>query len=407
MSGGGEAAARLAREAARDCVRCGACMSVCPVYKAGRREELAARGKLVLLEGLDQGRLSPSRELARSLGRCLLCGRCQANCPNQVASARGIQAGRAYLAQRAGTPFIKRMLLGKLLPHPPRLDLAARAGRLAQAAVPADSGLLLRMPFGEQVAGMPRLADRPFLAQAPTEIPGPAGVPRLGFFVGCVTNYLRPELARRAVKLLARRYTVIIPPGQGCCGLPAGAAGLDQAAADLARRNLDLMAGARVDRIVTVCGSCLHGLTHEASRLLGDSYADLAGRVVEISQVLADEPGLAGGTRPLAQAAAVHDPCHLCVGADVTAEPRRMLESAGVDLAAMEGADQCCGGGGLFAVNEPELSRAVFAPRREAFLQSGAPVLATSCSGCWLQWRQGLGEGARVVHPIELLGLPE
>ncbi len=395
--------AERVREATETCVRCGACMAVCPVYRAGRREELVARGKLNLLRGLADDELAPGPETVKAVGRCLLCGRCQEKCPNQVPAPGGIQAARCALAEQVGAPFFKRMALTGLLPEPRRLELAARALGPALKAAPALSGLHLRLPALAGLERVPAPSGPPFWAGAPQRVAGPKGAPSLALFAGCVAAYLRPELARHMVRLLSKRFTVLIPPGQGCCGLPALAAGLEEPAARLARRNLDALSAAGADLVVTACGSCAHTLAAELPRLAPGPEADrLAGRVREVSQVLCQEPALLAG-RGQGRAAAVHDPCHLKIGMGVSEEPRAMLAAAGAEVVAMAGADQCCGGGGLFSLAEPGLSRRIFAPRRDAFLQSGATVLATSCSGCWLQWRRGLEPDAAVVHPIELL----
>jgi glycolate oxidase iron-sulfur subunit len=402
--------AQVALDAANTCAQCGACMAVCPVYQVGRREDMVARGKLRLLKGLEEGLLEADRKLQKILGRCLLCGRCSANCPNFTPAKEGVQAGRAALAAKAGVPFSKRLVLSDALPQPRRLDTAAKAGYWAQKAIPADSGLWHRLTGLRGLERLPRLAKRSFLEDAPAEMPGPKGAPRVAFFVGCVANYLRPDLARRAVALLAKRFQVIIPPGQGCCGLPAIAAGLEGAARQLAKRHLAVLRAARADLIVTACGSCAYTLSHELPEFLGQaqSAVHLAGKVREISQVLAEEDALLKGlavSADVSRPVAVHDPCHLKIGMGVSEEPRLVLQKAGVELAAMNGADQCCGGGGLFAVNEPELSDAIFAPRAQSFMASGAQVLATSCSGCAIQWRRGLTPNIPVIHPIELLNV--
>ncbi len=387
---------------AETCTRCGSCMTVCPVYRVGRREELVARGKLNLMRAAARGELEPDRNLVQILSRCLLCGRCAGNCPSEVASDRLIQAGRAALARSLGTPFVKKLLLEKMLPHPQRLEMAARAGRLARAAVPASSGLHLRLL--EDAQKLPPPAARPFIHQAPRQVNGPKGAPRLALFIGCVGNFLRPGLMQRALGLLSRHYTVLIPPDQGCCGLPAAAAGLDQVAAGLARRNLESLAACRAELVVTTCGSCLHAMSELWPRYHpGRQTVELAARSREISQLLAEVPELVAHPASPAGAVAVHDPCHLGAGLGITAQPRRMLEKAGLELVEMDGADLCCGGGGMFSINEPELSRQLFQPRARAFQDSGAAVLATSCSGCYIQWRRGLPGQVPVVHPIELL----
>jgi glycolate oxidase iron-sulfur subunit len=399
---------QIALEAADACAQCGACMAVCPVYRIGRKENMVARGKLRLLKGLAEGLIPADRQLLKILGRCLLCGRCSFNCPNFTPAKEGLQAGRSVLAAGAGVPFSKKLMLSHALPQPRRMNTAAKAGYWAQAAIPSDSGLLHRLTGLQGLERLPRLARQAFLEKAPSEIAGPKGAPRVAFFAGCVANYMRPELAERAVALLAKRFNVVIPPGQGCCGLPAIAAGLSDSARQLAKRHLALLGAAKADLIVTACGSCAHTLSHELPQLLGQagSAMRLGSKVREISQVLAEEEQLLKSLQPgagLSGPVAVHDPCHLKIGMGVSEEPRKVLQKAGVELAAMNGADQCCGGGGLFAVNEPELSDAIFQPRAQGFAASGAEILATSCSGCAIQWRRGLAPNIPVIHPIELL----
>ncbi|MBI4797463.1 MAG: (Fe-S)-binding protein [Desulfarculus sp.] len=209
------------------------------------------------------------------------------------------------------------------------------------------------------------------------------------------------------MRLLSRVATVVIPP-QGCCGLAAVGAGLTPVARDRLAANLRTWASARVDKIVTTCGSCAHALAKELPRLLDTPQAAaLAGSVLEISQVLVEHPrllaGLGGESRPVA----VHDPCHLKISLKVHEEPRQMLRRAGLDLVEMAQADACCGGGGLFAVNQPGYSQEILGPRVQDFTRSGAGVLATSCGGCHLQWRAGLPAGRQVVHPLELLTVPQ
>jgi glycolate oxidase iron-sulfur subunit len=371
-----------------------------------RQEEVTSRSKLAVLGGLLDGELTADRQISDMLSRCLLCGRCADNCPSSVASTPAIRAGRELVAQEVGLPLVKRLVLEKALTEPSRLDSLVRAGRLAQPlahqALPLLSGLHLRL--ADTAQALPPLAPSSFLSQAPREVAGPKGAPRLGLFVGCVANYLNPDLARHALELLSRVATVVIPPDQGCCGLPALAAGLGQAARSLARRNLAAFRQANVQGVVTFCGSCAHTLAQQAPELVDEEDPlPLGTGVREISQILVEHPQVLKDLGRSAGPVALHHPCHLVVGLKVTEEPRAMLAAAGVELVDMAGADQCCGGGGLFAVNQPELSQAIFAPRREAFQDSGASVLATSCSGCAMQWSQGLGGAANVVHPINLL----
>ena len=101
------------------------------------------------------------------------------------------------------------------------------------------------------------------------------------------------------------------------------------------------------------------------------------------------------------------DPCHLCPGQDVRAEPRQVLARLeGLELTPLAGSESCCGSAGIYSLARPEDSAAVFEPKREAFAASGARTLVTANPGCHLQWETGLkraGIDARVVHLAELV----
>ena len=174
-----------ALNAADACVQCGACMYACPVYRVGRREELGGRGKLRLLEGLKKGHLEPGGEMAEILSRCVMCGRCSQSCPNQIQVAEALTAGRAILAQKAKNPLLRQRVLQGALDRPRALNSLVRAGRLAQPlirrGIPFSSGLHLRLAGLEGLEKLPPLAARPFTAEAPQEVPGPKGAPRLDF----------------------------------------------------------------------------------------------------------------------------------------------------------------------------------------------------------------------------------
>ncbi|KIX13261.1 (Fe-S)-binding protein [Dethiosulfatarculus sandiegensis] len=401
------------RQALDSCVSCGSCQSVCPVYKVSRQEELVARGKLMLLKGYEKGFLKADSQLLEIISRCLLCGRCTDNCTNKVRAMEALREARARLARETGLPFVKRLMIEQVIPKSERLDKLVRLGYLGhplfKGLLSAQSGLNLSLPGTEGLEKLPRAAGHSYLSLAPRVVQGPKGAPKVAFFVGCMANYLRPELAEKAVALLSRRFTVFIPPDQGCCGLPAVSAGLTLSARELVAGNLEALNRGEPDLIITTCGSCAFALAREIPRLAPEtdrkSASLLSAKVREISQVLAEEPGLVQGLARPKGPVAVHDPCHLKLGLSVSEEPREMLKAAGAELVPMQGQDECCGGGGLLPANEPDLAGRIFAPRKEAFAKSGASVLATSCSGCFAQWRRGLDQGTPVVHPLELLTL--
>src|SRR3569623_837105 len=87
--------------------------------------------------------------------------------------------------------------------------------------------------------------------------------------------------------------------------------------------------------------------------------------------------------------------------------PRRLLESVrGLELVELEGADQCCGFGGTFAVKNADVSTAMLEDKLAAIERSGADTVAAVDNSCLMQHCGGLrrrGSAVAVAHMAEIL----
>jgi len=109
--------------------------------------------------------------------------------------------------------------------------------------------------------------------------------------------------------------------------------------------------------------------------------------------------------KPLRGKVTYHDPCHLVRSQGIREEPRRLLQQIpGLEFVEMAGADVCCGGGGTFQVDHPEVSAGITGNKVRAIKDTGANLVASGCPGCRMQIQGNLGEEAvEVVHPVQLL----
>ncbi len=93
---------------ARRCVKCGNCLSQCPVYLETLEEPLAARGKMALVEALQEDDPEYTKRFSKILSQCLLCGTCTENCPNGVNGDEIIREARSLLVKGKGLSLPKR-----------------------------------------------------------------------------------------------------------------------------------------------------------------------------------------------------------------------------------------------------------------------------------------------------------
>ncbi len=394
------------------CVRCGACMAACPLYRLLGRETAVARGKLNLWAVYQEGRLASGQLLREVLECCLLCGACGANCAVDLPVPEMIKEARAILREREGLKWSPALLLARLTWQAPHLipvlaPLAPLINRL-KTWVGEQSGLGLRLwPYlPANLSRLPDLSRRPFRARAPRLLPG-RGPLRVALFVGCGIEALFPQVGEAFLRICERQgIEVVIPGQQGCCGLLSESAGELELARDLGRRLLREFAPLPVDYIVAPCASCSYQL-----KRLGQLFKDtpeaegaarLSGKVREASeflvQVVGYRPDLPAWRN---QQVAFHDPCHLHRGQGIVAEPRELLQAA-TGVLPWEPAERvCCGLGGAFGVLYPEISRQLGASRSQALQAGGAKRLVTSCTGCMVQL-SATAQG-QVAHLLEIL----
>jgi glycolate oxidase iron-sulfur subunit len=403
----------------KNCVKCGACRAHCPVFTAVGREPVSARGKIALARAALSGQLSLDARTRDVMSKCLLCGRCVEKCANDVPTDLIVLAAREAVARKRGTTLFHR-LVGFFLRNRAFLSggatLVSLFGPLLFRKVPASSGLRLRfpLPFIGGQRHFPKIAAKPFLARHPEIIPGEPGRPRIVYFVGCMTNFIYPEIGEAAVTLLkSLGCTIIIPKDQQCCGFPALSGGDLDTFRELAERNLAALENQQPDYIMTACASCGGAFHRMYPLVIGERFPDLAERFHALAEkavdasVLLQKLGLTPdqGANPL-QEITYHDPCHLR-SRGIVRQPRELLRAVpGLNLVEMKNADSCCGLGGTFTVHHYGTSMGINAGKTAAIKSAGVPTVVTGCPGCMLQLSDGLhraGSRVRVQHTLEIL----
>lgn len=406
------------------CMRCGLCQSVCPLFAETGREADVARGKLALLDGLAQELFADPHKVQDRLNRCLLCGSCAANCPSGVKVLDIFIKARAILAGYMGLPPWEKVVFRRLLSKPGFFNQVLAWGARVQRIFikPVDdllgsscSRFLSPLLRGRHVKPLAPVALHRQVPALNTE-PGAAGQ-KVAFFVGCLIDKIFPQVGEAVLKVLDHHGVgVYLPPNQGCCGIPALSSGDTEAFGKLLRHNLELFASESFDALITACATCTSTikmmwplLAQEYSAADQARIADLAGRAMDISQFLADRVGLEGGCRDEAVNRVIltyHDPCHLKKSLGVAAQARALIRAnPRYELREMEEADWCCGSGGIFNLQEYNISAAIGRRKRENIERSGAAVVATGCPACMLQITDMLshaGDRVQVRHTIEV-----
>jgi len=240
----------------------------------------------------------------------------------------------------------------------------------------------------------------------------------VALFVPCYVDQLKPEVGLAALDLLeGAGFEVDFPERQTCCGQAFLTAGEVEHARRLGHRYAEVFAD--YDAIVTPSGSCAATIRrHLPAWQPGAAAERVAERTVELCAFLHSQaaPDSVRGRFP--HRVGLHASCHalreLRLGTPsetreaARVDPARALLSQLDDIALVDLSrrDECCGFGGVFAVEEEAVSCRMGLDRLADHRRADAEVLTSTDVSCLLHL-EGLARRRdmplRVMHVAEIL----
>lgn len=386
----------------RNCAKCGSCVVVCPVFQVDSRESMTARGKMHLLATVLAEH--PSEVFENLFSQCLLCGACEQVCPRDLPITDIVSLARSRFSTFYGQGGLQKVVARSVLARPNILEGLVRAGINLKRikSLPAQSGLRLKLGLLETREPASSQKDMPHDVVSNSDI---------NYFTGCLARHLQPSVATATNQLSAQcGFRSHAPAQQYCCGLAAWSAGKRDQARELARKNIQAFA-ATTGPIITSCASCSSHLYiypdlfanddpwHERACRFAERVQEFAGFFsthLSFPQLLSTDQGRVF----------YHDPCHLRFTEKGREAPRALLTQMGLQIVEPEDGPSCCGQGGLFHLGYPDTSARIFQKASRSALAGEPDCITTTCSGCLMQYQQGLVQQhreTRVVHLAILL----
>jgi glycerol-3-phosphate dehydrogenase subunit C len=241
---------------------------------------------------IDQGRAEGAetigaQTIAQVSDHCWQCKLCYIKCPYTADEGaaelldfpRLMAREKAQRARRDGIPLVDR-ILGE-----PALIGALSAGPGARPANLVNANRLVRK-IAEKVTGisaefpLPPVASQSFhdWMRQHIPLPGAGGAGQIVLFPTCYGTYNFTDAPRAAVRVLERHgYSVIVPDGLDCCGMPNLDGGdIDAASAKMAR-NVNLLEPlvARGLKVVTPGPTCGYTMKKEWPVYVGTPAAEM------------------------------------------------------------------------------------------------------------------------------------
>ncbi len=232
-------------------------------------------------------------------------------------------------------------------------------------------------------------------------------------FITCLVDSFYPKTGEAIVNILRRLgLSVEFPYEQTCCGQPTFNAGLRAEARPIVEHTIRVFEKTTGD-IITPSGSCAHMIKHNYPELFADDprwlprAQALGKRVYEFTEYLVDQLDVSDLGARWDGVLTYHPSCHTLRGMNIDRQPRTLLANVrGAQIVELPHAEECCGFGGIFSMEHPELS-AEWLKRKIANLEATqSPTLVVSESGCLMHIAGGLHrqkKSEQVVHIAEVL----
>jgi L-lactate dehydrogenase complex protein LldF len=415
------------------CIRCGACSNVCPPYQivSGHLFGHIYTGPIGLpLTAIHHG----LENAADPQSLCVSCNACQVVCPVDIPIPRMIMDVRERVIDEMGhTTNMKDEVLERWS-HPKQGNRWMRMAARASSPLKDSEGYIKRIPLqGKMTNGRHLIAPvrkplrdriKPRRTSKRPSSPAPEAIfpgsqvqdQTVAYFPGCMIDRLLPEMGESAITVFeACGCHVIFPPDQHCCGLVALNSGDTKRGRTMAEQTIRMLEKVDADWIVSNSTSCYAAMVDDYRHLFRHDPAwlqrveHLAERIVDATTFLTD----VAKVQPLPKAnrrgpvVTYHDACQSHNALGIKEQPRYLIQDfLGLELREMRDSSVCCGFGGSFAIDFPEVSSAILQKKLNFAELTEAPVLVSDNPGCLMQIKGGLharGSKVRAMHLMELL----
>lgn len=233
----------------------------------------------------------------------------------------------------------------------------------------------------------------------------------------CYVDAIYPEVGVATYKLLkSLGVDVDYPEKQTCCGQPMGNAGFEKKAKPLAKSFDELFKD--YDYVVAPSASCAAYVKFFHPNILGkDHKCEAAGKTMDIVEFLHDVIKVQSLPAKFPHKVSVHNSCHGVRELGLSSPSERNVPQfnkiidllrlvEGIEIFEPERKDECCGFGGMFAVEEQAVSTRMGQDKINRHMATGAEYITGPDSSC-LMHMQGIARKenmpVKFIHVVQIL----
>lgn len=344
------------------CQECTTCSGYCTVAPSFNHiETWSSKGRTLLIGGLVEDLLKPSKKLIDILYTCSTCGLCFAECFQNLEIDKAVKATRHQLAKKGLTPEV----------------FIQTAKNITEVGDPSG------MPLTRRLQWTKTLPQQNFPQKA-----------EVLYWVGCMVAARTPNTAKATANILKHADIdfTMLGEKEGCCNYVLLAAGLWNEAKREAKKLLARVKDTKASLLVTPCAGCYYTFTRLYPEILD---IEMPLEVLHASQFI--DKLLHNHALELKEVEektriTYHDPCSLGRHSNVYDAPRNVLKAIkNIELVEMplnKSRARCCGGGGgLWTFNNQVSLDCATVRLKNDIKPLEVDSLATACPTCQLNFR--------------------
>ena len=236
---------------------------------------------------------------------------------------------------------------------------------------------------------------------------------RVGLFIPCYVDALFPQVGVATYKLLRKLHLdVVYPDRQTCCGQPMANGGFQRMSSHLAKRFEDKFN--EFDYVITPSVSCAAFVRVNYPQIL-DHECKTPKKTMELVEFLHDILKVKELPGSFPHVVSVHNSCHgvrelgLSAPSEIQEKPfNKIIDllklKEGITVKEPDRKDECCGFGGMFSVEEPQVSTSMGNAKVKRHMETGAEIITGSDSSCLMHMQ---GVAAKRHYPIRFMHVAE
>jgi L-lactate dehydrogenase complex protein LldE len=240
---------------------------------------------------------------------------------------------------------------------------------------------------------------------------------KVALFIPCFIDSIYPNVALATQKILTDLgFDVSYPTDQTCCGQPLYNSGFKDEAKELADRFYEIFKD--YDYIVAPSASCISMVKVHYKDLLDlKKFEELSKKSFEICEFLHDEVKLKNLEVSFPHSISLHRSCHglrelnLSTASELNLPyqdkvTNLLKQVKDIEILPMKMDEECCGFGGTFSINEPQLSISMAKDKIENFKDSKADYFVGYDNSCMMHLKSVSDydkSKIRYLHVVEIL----